>query len=515
MANIILFTDVAPTVRFSASNTAYFKDYLTYPGGAYAIASHLRKLGYAVLVIPHCFSLSFAGVKQIIKTNSNGLLWVGMSTSLMATRSVDLQAYRLTWVQTEELTVSRESLKEYSPDSAADLVWSLHEIKVISEFLLEYNAPFVVGGSCVPMFNGNNRLIVTPNTYALSGNGERYAAEISKSIEALTQFISNQEYDDTEFKTAQYYWDATDQVTADDWVPLEIARGCAFNCAFCTYDKKSSFDTYKHPTELREYLVRIYDTYGITKYTILDDLYNDSKEKVRVMYDEVWSKLPFTPEWTSYLRLDMIWNDPDSAEFLLHSGCKAGSFGIETLHNVAGRLVGKGLGKERILETLTRLKNVWKDEIWIHALMIMGLPGEPEESLLNTVEWLQTTDLVNSHHANPLYLTAPSRSITGKNIDTISSIPEKFGITWLSNSSWTNQQGVSFNRAAEIAKLCDTGHINLSHFDYPEIRRLGISHNELMKIKHSSELDLLLAGKHTVVDTIIKEKVNNYLTLSM
>ena len=81
------------------------------------------------------------------------------------------------------------------------------------------------------------------------------------------------------------------------------------------------------------------------------------------------------------MRLDMLWADPDSAEIIRDSGCKFAQFGIETLHNVAGRKVGKGLGRDRILETLERLKPLWKDDVLVSAGFIAGLPFEPIESI--------------------------------------------------------------------------------------------------------------------------------------
>ena len=72
---------------------------------------------------------------------------------------------------------------------------------------------------------------------------------------------------------------------------------------------------------------------------LVDDLYNDGKKKVRELYDKVWSKLPFDVEWTSYMRLDMFWADPESIEIVKASGARAGNFGIETLHNKAGAKV--------------------------------------------------------------------------------------------------------------------------------------------------------------------------------
>jgi hypothetical protein len=75
---------------------------VVYPAGAFAIASHLRNLGYSVLVIPHCLRLSLSGVKKIIENNKKELLWVGISTTLMSIQSSSTDSYRDLWHSTQE-----------------------------------------------------------------------------------------------------------------------------------------------------------------------------------------------------------------------------------------------------------------------------------------------------------------------------------------------------------------------------------------------------------------------------
>ena len=231
--------------------------------------------------------------------------------------------------------------------------------------------------------------------------------------------------------TRIYNYKEYDYIEEDDWLLLEVSRGCAFNCAYCNYDRKSSFDSYRSPESLHSELIKNFELYGVTRYVLADDLYNDSKDKVRILYDKVWSKLPFKPEWTSYMRLDMFWSDPESAEIVKQSGARLGSFGIETLHNKAGSKVGKGLGKERILETLHRLKEVWKDEVLTFGFFITGLPDEPEESIIETTEWLAKTNLLYSHYSNPLWVTPPDHKRFVRTLNNISNNYDKFGIRWV------------------------------------------------------------------------------------
>jgi radical SAM superfamily enzyme YgiQ (UPF0313 family) len=309
-----------------------------------------------------------------------------------------------------------------------------------------------------------------------------------------------------------YDYKKYDHILPDDWLPLEVARGCAFNCAFCTYDRKSSFDSYRNPESLREELIRNYEQFGVTRYLIADDLYNDSKDKVRILYDKVWSRLPFQPEWTSYMRLDMFWSDPESAEFVKHSGARMGAMGIETLHNKAGTKVGKGLGKERILETLARLNEVWKDEVLMFGLFIIGLPDEPESSLIETSNWLAETDLLFAHWANALWITPPEHKKFVKIFNRISSDNDKFGITWESENNWINSQGITFNRATEITNEINKrpGRCTVGVADYPELRKMGLTHEDIVKIRDNPEMPYVRENINILQNRIVG-KLNKFL----
>jgi hypothetical protein len=216
------------------------------------------------------------------------------------------------------------------------------------------------------------------------------------------------------------------------------------------------------------------------------------------MYDQVWSKLPFTPEWTSYLRLDMFHHDPESIQIIKDSGCRVGSFGIETMNDRAGSKVGKGLGRTRIIKTLENLKKVWGDDVLVAGMFIMGLPEEPVESMLDTADWLKTTDLLYSYSATPLWITPPEHKTFILKHTPIVSDYDKYGITWTNNEGWKNQCGVTYKIADEIAKMCvtDANMFAVSFSNYPEFRAMGFSHHDFHALKKNpdSVIDKLKRG---------------------
>lgn len=525
MSHVILFND-NPPINIGVNKRPLYINYQTRAAGVYAIASFLRKHGYSVKVIDHISNITFAGIKKIIKDHSQDLLWIGLGTTFFNFKGTGLNDYRKVWAETQNLYFDNpiidfacSTANTINFNTVTELIWSNHEINMIANWCKEnYNIPVLIGGAWVSSIDNGNLHNLESNVYVIPGRSETVALEITKALSHnitadIPLFVSNDHFDNIEFKSHGYQWEDNDYINSTEWLPVEVSRGCAFNCAYCNYDRKSNFDNYKNPTTLREELIRNYEKFGVTKYILADDLYNDSKDKVRRLYDEVWSKLPFKPEWTSYMRLDMFWSDPESIEIVRASGARATSFGIETMHDLAGRKVGKGLGKQRIIETLTRIKKVWQDDIATQAYFIAGLPDEPEESILETIEWGRNTKLLDSIRWMPLWITPPDHKTFVLKTHQITDNNDKFGISWIDDHTWINKQGVTNSRANKLAAMGNSRYSVGGFGYYVELRQFGWSHEKIIKYARDTDPTEFLIDydncKHMAVDKIVTNTRKN------
>lgn len=526
MAHAIIFVDRAPRTR-PDDYTSY---HLSYTAGAYKIASVLREMGLTVLVVPHCFNLSFAGVQQIINNNSKDLLWVGISGTFMhyePATPTTIGQYQKLWMSGTNIIDTEfllQPLNGYKVGGTNNAIWSIDEISKIGYFLeKKYNVPLLVGGAMLPDKLQNSHNPAHPmqrNVYLVKGNAETYVKHFTEQRLLNPKFdpvffASNAEYDDTEFKTSQILWDHSDLVNERDWLSIETARGCAFNCAYCSYPRRSRFDSFRDPASLRQELIKNYEKFGVTRYSVVDDLYNDSKEKVRLLFDEVWSKLPFVPELVLNLRLDMIWSDPDSAQILLDSGCKFGQFGIETLHDQAGRKVGKGLGKQRILSTLEHVNRVWGTDSLVGINMIAGLPFEPLESIKESMSWCQTTNLIYSAKWQPLYVKPPTfqKLVNASSVSQLDNDNEKYQITWIGPNEWINSAGVKFS---EVADLClNIPETAATRSNYIDFRTMGFTHQQLANIQTTPLDQAEVDAKEQWVRQEVASRLNTVLSLKI
>jgi hypothetical protein len=191
-----------------------------------------------------------------------------------------------------------------------------------------------------------------------------------------------------------------------------------------------------------------------------------------------------------------------------------GSFGIETLNDKAGKKVGKGLGRRRIIETLERVKAVWKDDVLVHGYFIAGLPDEPEESILDTISWAQDTPLLDCVSWQPLWITPPEHKKFVISTSPLSNDYEKYGITWTSNNNWINNSGVTFTRAVELS---DLGNQSRDFFiggfgEYPEYRQLGWTHSDIVYLKDKRiECTKRLADDNYIATNRITDRIKTVL----
>jgi len=514
MANIILFTDKSPATHLIHGSGVQFERY-TRAAGAYKIASVLRAQGFSVLVVPNCLRLTFSAVKKLIDASAHELLWVGISTTFLTVRSSSVVEYRDLWRSHKDTFLDLDVLNSnhfIDLSAGAELAWGSSEVDAIAAHLKD--TPLLVGGTWVTHIQNGGLNCKNKNVYIIPGNTEDYVLHLTNSLKLQGSVPLKLVEGQKDFKSSIIQYHDSDFVDPDEWLGLEISRGCAFRCAYCTYEHKGKEDTTKFTKTLRDEILSNYEKYGVTKYILLDDLYNDSEYKIKSLYDEVWNKLPFKIEWASYLRLDLIWSNPDTAEWLKESGCRLGSFGIETLHDLAGKKVGKGLGKKRIIETLQHLKSVWKDEVIVNALMIAGLPHEPYEHLIDTMTWLQTTDLVHSYRYAPLWVTPPSHKKFVLKQNLMSDDYEKYQLQW-GSEGWINNQGVTFKKVSELVRDDIIRQYNeqfpVDFVEYPELRSYGYTHAQLSDKEFNKSIANNLLDHNSKINDLISKRLFNII----
>jgi len=203
----------------------------------------------------------------------------------------------------------------------------------------------------------------------------------------------------------QHRFDHRDAILDNEALPIELGRGCIFKCKFCSHQNlgKPKFTYQRNFNNIIDEITYNYENFGTTKYMFLDDTVNEDLDKIRNL-STIKKLTDIDIEWTGYLRADLIWAKPESADLLVNSGLRSCFFGIETFHPMAGKSIDKGWGSKHGKEYIPKLyKDLWNSKINIHVNLIAGLPFETIENLKDSLEWCKIHD-IGCHKFVPLTL---------------------------------------------------------------------------------------------------------------
>lgn len=166
----------------------------------------------------------------------------------------------------------------------------------------------------------------------------------------------------------------------NNFLPIEISRGCIFRCRFCSFPLlgKKKNDYIRHVDNLVDELKRNYELFGVNNYWFNDDTFNDNIVKLDYVAEAI-ARSGVKITYTAFLRADLLDAFPESIPMLADTGLVAATFGLESFHPEAKKAIGKGLDNERQFEAIRQLKKY--KPVYTYTGMICGLPGEPLSSV--------------------------------------------------------------------------------------------------------------------------------------
>jgi hypothetical protein len=461
---VILFTDVADTIGYGKY------------AGTYKIATEIRAAGYSCQVVDLFSYYTYNQLEKIVnKFVTSETILIGFSCTLME---------------------KREGNNVYNFGRSSD------EFTSIVEYAKSINSKVKVclGGARMTLnsyWPGVDYVVINKGDVAVIKLIEHLAtgADLKTAKNNPCYVIDGNDYFYTQeqFASSSIVYQPQDIIFPGESLPVEIARGCIFQCAFCHFDLigKKVGDWQKGEHALRDELIRNYELFGTTHYMLTDELINESLPKMEMIH-RVFTNLPFKISYTSYARLDLIWKFPEMRELLLESGATSLAFGIETLNEVAGKKIGKGLGEKRVKETLNYCAETWKGRIITSSNFIVGLPGEDAASVKRTVDYLVSDECpLDVFGFLPLYIRAEH---DGRGSSKIDQDPKKFGYIIEAGKPWQGNNmnfQEALNLVHEIYK--DSRVLSKSKFSAAtwigRIINLGYNVEDIFKMLNDTELD--------------------------
>ncbi len=422
--------------------------------GAYKVAYHCRLQGFTVQVVDYSKFLSTEQFYNIIDK------FVGPNTIAVGTST--------TWLH--QPLSPRKTLNmvgQYGFEAAQWLPVENFEIETeITQHIktISPDCKIIVGGAIV-----NEDSLKNPNIdIVASGYGEVTVPDILMSIKNKSEI--KQYYEDPhslhEIATSTMTWCPEDLITKTEGMPLEIARGCIFQCSFCSFRLlgKEPGSYVRGKDLIREELIRNYENYGTTRYWISDDTFNDDNERLE-QFAEVVKSLPFDISLSAFIRLDLVMLKKQE-QLLKDCGLVFAHCGIETLNSESAKDIGKGFNPMKLMDWLREIKkDIWKD-VYVHSNFILGLPSDTKDTLRENLRFLKSDDNpLDSFVVSPLYL--PKKGVKSSNEESkFTADPESFGLELI---PWTG----------DILKYVAEGN-NFTNYR----NKYGVTGEEMFSVRH-------------------------------
>lgn len=448
--NIILISDVTDKVVMQKSY------------GPYKVAYELRRHGYEVLVIHHAHVFSVQDILDMLSVAvSEHTLFIGINNMFYRSFSFD---HSIVDPQDGDMQIAHSMDRMLG----AFLPHGREYNSALRDHVaaLNPNCKWVLGGPTADD-DGINRDF----DYVVVGYAEHSAINLARHLEngeplmrhhrSLWGFtvVDDARAEGFDFAASTMSYCDTDGILDGDLLPLETARGCIFSCAFCSYplNGKKRLDFIKCGDLLYQELMENYQRWGITRYVLMDDTFNDNVDKIRMMHD-ISQRLPFRLEYWAYIRLDLLVAHPETVSLLYESGLRGAWFGIETMNARTASAIGKGGSREKLVRKLEQLRTEWPD-VWITCSFVIGLPHETTESAMQTVEWLHQPDCpVKSYSVIAFRLYTNNSKFPSK----IEADPARYGyrvgdqLAEDGNMAYWSNEHMDYHEAERIAALADT-----------------------------------------------------------
>lgn len=178
-----------------------------------------------------------------------------------------------------------------------------------------------------------------------------------------------------------------DKIKKKDRYVLNLSRGCPFGCNHCLIQltegrKERRRDIYNAKCVLS----LIKNKYKHIKIWAAN--FTLDKNYVEQFCEMVSSNFPDIT-WECATRIDLV-SDIDMLNKMYESGCRQISLGIESLNNE--ELIGTKKFKSEQIGTA--IDNVQSTGIKVKGCIMLGLPNQTKESVINTIEFLKNRNVI-------------------------------------------------------------------------------------------------------------------------
>jgi anaerobic magnesium-protoporphyrin IX monomethyl ester cyclase len=165
------------------------------------------------------------------------------------------------------------------------------------------------------------------------------------------------------------------------------SRGCPYQCSYCDRSVFRRGFRYNSAGYIYEHMKHLRTGFGVRHVNIYDDLFTLNRERIEELCGLLMSK-PLGMQFNCAVRVGYA--DDGLLGLLKKAGCLMVSVGIESADPEMLKRHKSGVKLDAVRDTVARIQ---KQGLRAKGLFMMGLPGETEESIRATSDFVMSLEL--------------------------------------------------------------------------------------------------------------------------
>ena len=178
--------------------------------------------------------------------------------------------------------------------------------------------------------------------------------------------------------------------TGEQMLTVLSSRGCPYNCSFCFKGIVGRTYRQRSPENIADELEHLMHTYGVRNFYFIDDLFTiDVRRLDKILDHFIERKMDI--RWQCLARVDRV--NPELLGKMYQAGCREIHYGIESGNPEVLKRTAKHIDLNRVRDAVT-----WTEAAGIRAkgYFILGLPGDNEETIAETIEFAASLPLTEA-----------------------------------------------------------------------------------------------------------------------
>ncbi len=173
-------------------------------------------------------------------------------------------------------------------------------------------------------------------------------------------------------------------------ITMLTSRGCPYACSFCFKGIVGRSYHQRSPENIVAELRQVMDRYGIRNFYFIDDLFTIDVRRLEAILDHFIAQ-NLGVRWRCLARVDRV--TPALLKKMYRAGCRQIHYGIESGNPEILKATAKHINLDQVRQAVK-----WTEEAGIRSkgYFILGLPGDTEETIEQTIEFAASLDLTEA-----------------------------------------------------------------------------------------------------------------------